>query len=111
MLVPRALVPVKHLEQHMLPARALVTERLELCFHNCNLIPVALVYNKRICIDCSGQVAIKLRSNNMYFLRPPKKMLWDFPDKLVEKRNVPRTLSISHMIPLKEGMSHGLLPN
>jgi len=78
MLVPRALVPVKHLEQHMLPARALVTERLELCFHNCNLIPVALVYNKRICIDCSGQVAIKLRSNNMYFLRPKKKYVMRF---------------------------------
>jgi hypothetical protein len=46
-----------------------------------------------------------------YSLRPQKKvMLWDFSDRLVEKKNIPNT-SISHMISLKEGMLHGLLPN
>ena len=40
-----------------------------------------------------------------------KVMFLDFLDRLVEKRNILNTLSMSHMIPLKEEMSRGLLPN
>ena len=34
-------------------------------------------------------------------------MFYDFSDRLEEKRNVPNTLGLLHMIPLKEGMSGG----
>ena len=48
-----------------------------------------------------------------YILLPPsqKVIFWDFSDRLVEKINICNTLSMSHMNPLKEGMSRGLLSN